>query len=162
MPTEHIQNLLLDRDHLGRSLLATDHRLLLTATPFQLDMTELHGPTKHLVEGKATAHKVLKRGAGREYAKLADATFEDKNLEPPTKPQRRDAQRVLGQLLACSQVGRQKRRYFAINADGEAEAVPPPTDLDKQDGFKAVFDHAVPARDRRLRLLRPTGEARVL
>jgi len=120
-----------------------DHRLLLTATPFQLDMTELHGLTKHLVEGKAAAHKVLKRGAVRKYAKLADATFEDKNLEPPTKPQRRDAERVLGQLLACSQVGRQKRRYFAINADGEAEAVPPPTDLDKQDGIRAVFDHAI-------------------
>jgi SNF2 family DNA or RNA helicase len=33
-----------------------DHRLLLTATPFQLDMTELHGLTKHLVDGKVAAH----------------------------------------------------------------------------------------------------------
>ena len=98
-----------------------EHRLLLTATPFQLDMTELHGLTKHLVDGNATAHKVLKRGAVREYAKSADATFEDKNVDPPTKAQRRDAERVLGQLVACSQVGRQKRRYFAINAAGVAE-----------------------------------------
>jgi ERCC4-related helicase len=86
---------------------------------------------------------VLKRGAVREYAKCADATFEDKNIAPPTKAQRRDAERVLGQLVACSQVGRQKRRYFAINEDGEAEAVPPPTDLDKHNGIAAVFEHAI-------------------
>ncbi|MGE0400237.1 MAG: SNF2-related protein [Kofleriaceae bacterium] len=120
-----------------------DHRLLLTATPFQLDMTELHGLTKHLVEGKAAAHKVLKRGAVRDYARLADQTFEDENVDPPTKLQRRDAERVLGQLVACSQVGRQQRRYFAINLDGKAEAVPPPTDLGKQNGIAAVFDHAI-------------------
>lgn len=125
-----------------------DHRLLLTATPFQLDMTELHGLTKHLVEGKAPAYKVLKRGAVREYAKRADETFEDKSVEPPTKSMRREAERVLGQLVACSQVGRQKRRYFAINADGKEKAVPPPTDLDKHNGIAAVFSHAIdPSED---------------
>lgn len=120
-----------------------DHRLLLTATPFQLDMTELHGLTKHLLEGKAPAHKVLRRGAVREYANLAAKTFDNRDAALPTLSERRDAERVLGQLVACSQVGRQKRRYFAIDADGEAEAVPPPTDLDKHNGIAAVFDHAI-------------------
>jgi len=45
----------------------TAETVLLTATPFQLDMTGLHGLTRHLVEGKAAAHKVLNRGAERVF-----------------------------------------------------------------------------------------------
>jgi hypothetical protein len=119
------------------------HRLLLTATPFQLDMTELHGLTKHLVAGNAPAHKVLKRGAVRDYAKAADAAFDDENAGPPTPAMRHDAERVLGQLVACSHVGRQKRFYFAIGAEGECQQIPAPTELDKQEGIAAVFEHGI-------------------
>jgi hypothetical protein len=119
------------------------HRLLLTATPFQLDMTELHGLTKHLVAGHAPAHQVLKRGAVRDYAKAADAAFDDENASPPTPAMRHDAERVLGQLVACSYVGRQKRFYFAIGAEGECQQIPAPTELDKQEGIAAVFEQAI-------------------
>lgn len=122
-------------------------RLLLTATPFQLDMTELHGLTKHLVQNKSAAHKVLKRGVVRDYAKGADAAFDDANAAPPSASQRRDAQRVLGQLVARSQVGRQGRRYFAIDAAGEANAVSAPTDLDNRVAINSVFDHAIDPTD---------------
>lgn len=138
-----------DEAHHGAARRALDllhdarHRLLLTATPFQLDMTELHGLTKHLVEGKAPAHRVLRRGAVREYAKRADAAFDDKDNPPPTPTQRREAQRVLGQLVACSRIGGQKRRYFAIGANGRYESIPAPSDLDKQEGIASVFARAI-------------------
>jgi hypothetical protein len=130
------------RDALGRMRHAS-FRLLLTATPFQLDMTELHRLTKHLVKGGGYAHKVLKRGAVREFVKRTDAAFDDSTNLPPTAGERHAAQRVLGQLVACSRVGRQKRHYFAITTDGREEWIPAPTDLDKQDGITRVLQHAI-------------------
>jgi hypothetical protein len=135
------------------------HTLLLTATPFQLDMTELHGLTRHLVEAKAAAHKVLKRGAVRDYAEAADRAFD--GGEPPTSAERRDAQAVLGQLIACSKIGRQRRHYFAIDADGTPNPVDPPTDLEAKD-LATVFDRGIHAPEvftswylrRRLKLAR--------
>jgi hypothetical protein len=118
------------------------HTLLLTATPFQLDMTELHGLTRHLVEGKAAAHKVLKRGAVRDYAEAADRAFD--GGAPPTAAERRDAQAVLGQLIACSKVGRQRRHYFAIDADGTPNPVDPPTELEAED-LATIFDRGIHA-----------------
>src|SRR5262249_26017410 len=138
-----------DEAHHGAARRALDrlrdarHRLLLTATPFQLDMTELHSLTRHLVADAAPAHKVLKRGAVREYAKLADSAFDDANAPTPTIQQRRAAQRVLGQLVACSHVGRQKRHYFAIRSDGQCEQVSPPIDLDSEHGISDVFERAI-------------------
>jgi SNF2-related domain/Helicase conserved C-terminal domain len=136
-----------DEAHHGAARRALDrvhdamYRLLLTATPFQLDMTELHGLTKHLLAGNASAYKVLKRGAVRTYAKGADAAFD--GGPAPGASERRDAQRVLGQLVACSWVGRQKRHYYAIDAAGGARRVPPPTDLDREEGIASVFDHGI-------------------
>lgn len=118
------------------------HTLLLTATPFQLDMTELHGLTKHLVEGKAPAHKVLKRGVVRDYAKAADRAFE--GGAPPSSLERSDAEEVLGQLIACSQVGRQQRHYFAIDGDGTPNPVDPPTELEQEDLSK-IFKQGIQA-----------------
>ena len=117
------------------------YQLLLTATPFQLDMTELHGLTKHLLANKAPAHKVLRRGAVRLYAKAADGAFD--GGPAPGASQRLAAQRVLGQLVACSRVGRQKRHYYAIDADGEARRVPPPSGLEREKGIARVFDHGI-------------------
>ena len=120
----------------------TAYTLLLTATPFQLDMTELHGLTRHLVEGKAPAYKVLKRGAVRDYAQAADRAFEGGN--PPTPSERRDAEAVLGQLIACSKVGRQQRYYFAIDAGGTSKRVNPPTALEAED-LLTVFGRGIQA-----------------
>jgi len=120
------------------------HTLLLTATPFQLDMTELHGLTKHLVEGKAAVHKVLKRGAVRDYAEAADRAFD--GGEPPTSAKRHDAQAVLGQLIACSKVGPQQRLYFAIDADGVKTEVDPPTRLKAED-LATIFDSGIRASE---------------
>lgn len=136
-----------DEAHHGAARRALDklkdaaHRLLLTATPFQLDMTELHGLTKHLLAGKAPAHRVLKRGAVRNYAKGADAAFDGGSA--PSASERTAAERVLGQLVRCSRVGRQKRHYFAIDAEGDARRVPPPSDLDTEQGISSVFDHGI-------------------
>lgn len=119
--------------------------LLLTATPFQLDMTELHGLTKHLLVAPAPQHKVLKRGAVREYATAADSAFAGGvSARAPTMTQRRAAEFVLGQLVACSQVGRQRRHYFAIDATGEANPVTAPTDLEAKD-LPDVFARAIDA-----------------
>ncbi|MEO7735370.1 MAG: DEAD/DEAH box helicase [Kofleriaceae bacterium] len=131
-----------DEAHHRRARVALDqfwypsHTLLLTATPFQLDMTELHGLTAHLIEGKAAAHKVLKRGVVRDYARAADRAFE--GGDAPTAAERRDAEVVLGQLVACSKLGRQKRHYFAISGNGQATPIRAPTDLEADD-LSAIF-----------------------
>lgn len=143
-----------------------DRRLLVTATPFQLDMTELHGLTRHLVRNQAAAHKILTRGAIRDYAKAAHATFKDEAVAPPTTAQRRDAERVLGQLVACSQVSGHNRRYFAIDGSGRAAEVPPPSELDSQGDIAMVFDDAIKPSEsfatwyvrQRLRLARREAE----
>jgi hypothetical protein len=124
---------------------SASQRILLTATPFQLDMTELHGLTTHLVTGTAPAHRVLGRGAVRAYAKRADAAFD--GGPPPTSAERRGAQKVLGQLVACSHVGRQKRYYYAINGGGEAVPVPSPTALDREESIGMVLAQGIESPD---------------
>lgn len=120
-----------------------NYRLLLTATPFQLDMTELHGLTKHLVSGSSHAHKILQHGAVNSYAKAVDAAFE--GGAPPLLELREAAQNVLGQLVACSKIGegRQNRHYFSIDGSGMASQIPPPSELDKESDISLVFDHAI-------------------
>jgi hypothetical protein len=138
-----------DEAHHGRARKALGRlrraaiRLLLTATPFQLDMTELHGLTKHLVKDHASAHKVLQRGAVRSYTKAADGAFE--GGPPPTPTERRAAERVLGQLVACSRIGRQRRRYFAIDRQGDANPVPAPTALDSEEALRGVLQRGIEA-----------------
>lgn len=114
--------------------------LLVTATPFQLDMTELHGLTRHLIHGKAPAHKVLTRGAVRDYAKAADRAFDGGNS--PTPSERKNAEAVLTQLIACSKVGRQQRHYFAIDANGTPNPVTPPSALEAKD-LVTIFGNGV-------------------
>lgn len=123
-------------------LMRVDHTLLLTATPFQLDMTELHGLTKHLVENQDASHKVLKNGAVRRYAQVADEAFE--GGEKPTYEERDRAQKVLRQLVACSRTGKQERRYFVIGGGGNASPIAAPTDLE-QSHLRSVFDQAIQA-----------------
>ncbi len=130
------------RKALGR-LRRASARLLLTATPFQLDMTELHGLTRHLFEDNAPAHRVLKRGAVRSYAKAADRAFAGGSR--PTANERRDAERVLGQLVACSRAGRQTRLYFTIDGAGDANPVRPPTALDNEEGLRDIFEQGIEA-----------------
>lgn len=132
-----------DEAHHGAARAALDRlrhesfRLLLSATPFQLDMTELHGLTKHLVEDKAPAHKVLKRGAVCDYAKAADRAFDGDGA--PTPAQRRAAERVLGQLVAVSQIGRQQRQYFAVGATGTATPVDAPSTIERESDIARVL-----------------------
>jgi len=137
-----------DEAHHRRARMALDkfkhpsHILLLTATPFQLDMTELHGLTKHLVEGKAPAHKVLKRGAVRDYAEAADRAFE--GGVAPTSAERSNAEAVLRQLVASSKIGRQRRHYFTIDGVGTPNPVDSPTDLEQED-LSTIFGQGIHA-----------------
>ena len=165
LKNQHWEVVVVDEAHHGRARKALDklqyvaETLLLTATPFQLDMTELHGLTRHLLVGKAGQHKVLARGAVREYAKAADGAFE--GGDPPTRAQRTAVEGVLVQLVACSRVGRQCRHYFAIDAEGKANEITPPTDLETGDlpgiferGIRAPGDFAEWYLGRRLELAR--------
>lgn len=165
LKNQHWEVVVVDEAHHGRARKALDklqhaaQTLLLTATPFQLDMTELHGLTRHLLVGKASQHKVLARGAVREYAKAADSAFE--GGDPPMRAQRTAAEGVLGQLVACSKVGRQRRHYFAIDLEGKANEITPPTDLEAEHlpeiferGIRAPGDFAEWYLGRRLELAR--------
>jgi hypothetical protein len=137
-----------DEAHHGRARAAltkfkhSAYTILLTATPFQLDMTELHGLTRHLLEGHAPQHRVLKRGAVKVFAKAADRAFD--GGERPTSAERREAQAVLRQLVACSDVGRQRREYYTIGARGQLHRIRPPTELEQRD-LPAVFGGAIDA-----------------
>lgn len=105
------------------------NRLLLSATPFQLDMTEMHKLTKHLVVSGTTRYKVLKHGAVRDYAKAVDKAFDGGNL--PTPKIRKNAEGVLGQLVAISNIGKQKRHYHVINESGGFCQIDAPFNLDE-------------------------------
>lgn len=118
--------------------------LLLTATPFQLDMTELHGLTKHLLLPPNPQHRILKRGAVRTFATAAAAAFDKKDAPRPTKDEKRAAEGVLRQLVACSDLGRQKRHYHVIDARGQATRIAAPTELEA-DNLEGVFAHAIEA-----------------
>jgi len=168
LKNQHWEVVVVDEAHHGRARKALDklqhaaQTLLLTATPFQLDMTELHGLTRHLLVGKVGQHKVLARGAVREYAKAAEGAFE--GSDPPTRAQRTAAEGVLGQLVACSRVGRQRRHYFAIDLEGKANEITPPTDLEAGD-LPGIFERGIRSPDdfaewylgRRLELARREG-----
>lgn len=156
----------------GRNALAAlasvTYRLLLTATPFQLDMTELHGLTKHLLSGSSQAYKVLAKGPVREFAKAADAAFE--GASAPPYELRQAAEATLGQLVACSKVGdgKQNRHYFSIDEDGRANQIPSPAKLDKESHLSTVLEHSINASESfqewylrmRLGLIKSNSEAR--
>lgn len=139
-----------DEAHHRRARAALDslkhaaYTLLLTATPFQLDMTELHGLTRTLLDRHAPHHKVLKRGAVSAFAKAADRAFD--GGDPPTPADKRAAEEVLRQLVACSDVGRQRRRYFTINRAGEARPITAPSELEET-GLVKVFEQGIDATD---------------
>lgn len=116
--------------------------LLLTATPFQLDMTELHGLTRHLLAGNPPHHRVLQRGAVKAFADAAARAFD--GGEAPSAAEKREAQAVLRQLVACSNIGRQRREYYAIDESGRANRIAPPSELDERD-LKEVFRCAISA-----------------
>lgn len=115
--------------------------LLLSATPFQLDPTELHLLTEHMLQ-QAKSHRILYRGEVREYVKATERWFE--GGEPPTRRQRRDAERVLGQLVARSQVSDGRRRHFVIDGAGVEHEIAPPTQLGAGD-LPAVFKQTIEA-----------------
>lgn len=128
-----------------------EYRLLVTATPFQLDMTELHALTKHLVvdKKKEHAHKILKEGSAvRMFAEATEKVFDGASAPSSIKALRRGAEDVLSQLVACSSSRPQKRHYFTINAIGVPMPVKAPANLIKEEDLSEVFEGSIHAPEK--------------
>ncbi len=100
--------------------------LLLTATPFQLDPKELHPLLGIIIDRTNNDHKVLSRGPVARFAKSLERFFH--GGDPPARSEKKNAEEHLQQLIVRNVPLNKGRRYFAINAQGEASALNPPPD----------------------------------
>lgn len=93
-----------------------EHKLLLTATPFQLEPREWNDLGRHLVRHGT---KILSQPKVRKFVdRLADA-FENQGDPGPTKAQRQDAEELLSKIAVRTVPRFSSRQYFLLGLNGE-------------------------------------------
>jgi len=109
--------------------------LLLTATPFQLDPSELHDLFGQVLSvgprgGRHTEHMVLrpKRKVGKFVERLKNF-FGDRDAGPPSRGEKRDAEEVLHQLMVRNKSNTKGRKYHLIGTCGDAVQFESPEQL---------------------------------
>jgi hypothetical protein len=119
--------------------------LLLTATPFQLEPRQLHDLFRDILDTQHAEHKVLARPPVKPFVDGLSRFFE--GAEPPSRRVKREAERVLQQLVARSEVPAHGRRYFVVDAEGDAERIPPPDQL-REDALHGLLPKLVASSSR--------------
>lgn len=106
-------------------------RLLLTATPFQLEPRELHGLLHGVLDARHGEHKVLARPPVRPFVAALRTFFE--GGKAPGRREKREAEAILRQVIARSDALSRGRSYFLIGKDGRATRILTPERLREPD-----------------------------
>lgn len=106
-------------------------RLLLTATPFQLEPRELHQIFGAILDSSHGAHRVLSRPPVREFVAALAEFF--RGGKEPDRALKRRAERTLCQALVRSNVRTAGRQYHLIAADGAASRIAAPNRMREQE-----------------------------
>lgn len=114
--------------------------LLLTATPFQLEPREIHDLLRSVLDAHHGEHKVLARAPVRPYVEALSRFF-DGGAAPHVR-QKKDAERVLRQVIARSDVRSRGRRHFLIADGGRVAAIPSPDSLRERD-LQGLVDNLI-------------------
>jgi hypothetical protein len=110
-------------------------KLLLSATPFQLEPRQWNGLARHLIKGQ---QQVFSRGEVRTYVDNVDAVFRDPSQPGPSAADVEDASLTLRKIATRSVPKRSRRKYGVIRSDGSE--CPLPTTLDElHDGSVAAL-----------------------
>ncbi len=116
----------------------TGERLLLTATPFQLEPREIHQVLDAVLFKSYGAHRVMSRPPVRDFAAALKQFFE--GGEPPGTRLKRDAEATLRQVIVRSAVPTLGRQYHSLGARGETISISPPYDMDES-SLRAIHRH---------------------
>ena len=125
----------------ARALRAT---ILLTATPFQLEPRELHELFESILDNRHREHRVLSRAPVREFV-AALAEFFQGDGPAPARSLKTQAERVLSQAIARTQVRGKGRKFHIIDANGAAIEIPPPDHM-RDDDLRQLFPTLVEPR----------------
>ncbi len=119
--------------------------LLLTATPFQLEPREIHDLLRSVLDAHHGEHKVLARAPVRPYVEALSRFFD--GGAAPLVRQKKDAERVLRQVIARSDVRSRGRQHFLIADGGRLAAISSPDRL-REEALQSLVD----------KLIRPSPE----
>jgi hypothetical protein len=114
--------------------------LLLTATPFQLEPREIHDLLRSVLDAHHGEHKVLARAPLRPYVEALSRFFE--GGAAPLVRQKKEAERVLRQVIARSDVKSRGRRHFLIADGARVAAIPSPDRLRERD-LQGLVDNLI-------------------
>lgn len=95
------------------------HKILLSATPFQLNPKEWNDLAHLIVDGKT----ILKHPEVKVYLKAVDERFKSHKANGPTKQQVRDAENILKKVVARTFPIKSNRTYSMLLPDGETKEI---------------------------------------
>jgi hypothetical protein len=117
--------------------------ILLTATPFQLEPRELHELFRSILDSRHREHRVLSRAPVREFVAALAEFFNDG--AQPDRSLKTEAERVLHQAIVRSHVRTKGRKFYVIDANGAAIAIPPP-DRMREGDLRQLFPSLIEPR----------------
>lgn len=123
-------------------------KILLSATPFQLEPRQWNGVARHLIKGN---QRVFSRPELHDYTERVEHVFHDASNEGPSAKQVKDASETLRKIAVRSMPGKSRRSYgFMLHGGAE---LPLTSSLDQLD------DASVQDRLRAIRNACPADEA---
>ncbi|MBI3181622.1 MAG: hypothetical protein HYZ28_05730 [Myxococcales bacterium] len=139
--TTHWDTVIVDEAHHRSALEALKHLdgvrrrkspsplLLLSATPFQLSLSDMRHLFDHVVasqEAESVGAQLLRCPTLEGFLQRVADACRKSDAAMPSARERRDAERLLSKLVARSKTGRGRRCYFSLAADGTPEPIPSP------------------------------------
>jgi len=119
-------------------------KLLLTATPFQLEPRQLNVLARNLLK---RSHKVLNQADVADYVEGLAKVFESPKNPGPTRASVEAASEVLRRLAARSYPKTSNRRYRMLLLDGKDEPLPARLDELDDGGVQALLQRLRPANE---------------
>jgi len=96
-------------------------KLLLSATPFQLEPRQLNQLTRFILKNQRT--EVMHRPQVVRFLNAVEQVFANPGTEPPARGVRIDAERCLNQLISRNRPRKSQREYSIIDPDGRESAM---------------------------------------
>lgn len=114
-------------------------KLLLSATPFQLDPRQWNGLAKHVIK---TGHKVLSRHEVSRYLEKVAALFQDPNTQSgPSKSDVNAASTTLRKIAVRTIPHHSRRRYSVLLLDGGERSLSASLDELDESSVKAITEN---------------------